>query len=896
MNNTIMTFWAKTSEEGDQWHALLWHLIDSGIVAKTLWDDALSESIKANFAEMLSLETDRARDLFAFWVSLHDIGKAGPAFQRKSVSGMKRVENAGFHFPSGSESIPGYHGFATTWILEDYFKESSSINVRFTNALALALGGHHGEFPSSNNITETAYRKFHLGDTDWKNAQNQLIAQLSTIFKPPTDWNPPQGQDQVNTLLFLLTGLTTTADWIASNNTFFYYDPTQLSLEEYLALSQKEASTALPALEWGGWKASGEPPDFFKIFPFPPNDLQISFIKETRNLISPFLVILEAPTGSGKTESALFLADTVLQKEHKSGFYIAMPSQATSNQMFERTFKFLKERYPQDRLNVQLVHGSALINESFKQLRINGVNQDVQKDEGQITGTDWFLPRKKSLLAPFGIGTVDQAFLSVMRCKHFYMRLFGLAHKVVIFDEVHAYDVYMLEIFKRLLSWLHAVNTSVVILSATLPASSRQEMIEAYSGHAEDVSPVKIEFPRVSISTINETRVVSLGKAPSNSVSLQWLKEENLISVLKEKLAMGGHAAIICNRVDHVIEIYEKLVEVFPKDEWSVFHSRFPYCWREVIEEQVKRRYGKDLANRPKSRSIVIATQVIEQSLDLDFDLMVSDLAPVDLLIQRIGRLHRHASITNPPSRPQTLVIPQVLFLLPNLENLMPTFGSDKHIYDPYILQRTWFVLQNKSELLLPEQTDCLIEKVYSGEYIEEIPLELWPEMQKAMNNMLHKEDNEALKASNQLVQNPGKKILGNLQPTFSEGNDPGSLSVMQTLTRNASASVQLVCLVQTPQGLVTLDQSIPVNLDLKPDFELIIACQRSTLTVTNHELVDHFLTQRLPSGWRKSSVLRSHIPVIFKEGIYENGDIHLILDREKGLCHEKKRKELKGG
>ena len=285
-------------------------------------------------------------------------------------------------------------------------------------------------------------------------------------------------------ILMLLLGLTTTADWLGSDERFFDYEDRFFSAEDYAQKAKVYAEKALRETGWsGGWMATGKSIDFEEMFPFTPNDIQSQVIESARELSSPSLLILEAPTGIGKTEAALYLADTWLQKGKGRGLYIAMPTQATSNQIFERTLEFLKNRYPEEKLNIHLAHGQAQWNEKMQTLKLSSLGES---SESRLRAESWFLPSKRTLLAPFGVGTVDQSLMAVLQTRHFYLRIFGLADKVVIFDEVHAYDTYMTTLFERLLGWLHSMGTTVILLSATLPEQTRQRLVSAYLDLAEN--------------------------------------------------------------------------------------------------------------------------------------------------------------------------------------------------------------------------------------------------------------------------------------------------------------------------------------------------------------------------------------------------------------------------
>ncbi len=887
-----LKLWAKYDETTQRWHPLLFHCLDSAFVAQKLWQAHLSESFKDQIAGLLNCSVDDAGSLFSYWVGLHDLGKAGPAFQRKVAQKEQELKKQGLSFPKVEPTDNAYHGYATTWILKDYFNQQG-FDPFFAPQLALALGGHHGEWQTAGEINNSPYRDNHCGNQDWAKLQAEILEQLKTILQPALNFEPPKNKEDRNTLLTLLTGLTTTADWIASNEIYFPYQPHLSDLSGYVKKSRSQAKNALKKIGWGDWKAEEKPIPFNKMFPFEANQIQEIILNQTRDLKSPFLMIVEAPTGSGKTEAAFYVTDTVLQREQKSGFYIAMPTQATSNQIFSRTKKFLKQRYPGESLNFHLVHGSASLNEDQALDRFQAVSQDQPKELAHLYSASWFLPRKKTLLAPFGVGTVDQTFLAVMKSKHFYMRLFGLSHKIIIFDEVHAYDVYMNTLFKRLLHWLRVVGCSVIILSATLPPSTRAELLAAYHPQAEsipDISPRQIPFPRLSIGTAAEQKQISLGETANRTIQLDWIEHtpEVIRDTLVDYLSQGGVAAVICNRVRRSQEIYQLVKQALPDAEVILFHSRYPYYLRKNIEETILEKFSKG-GSRPK-KAVVIATQVIEQSLDLDFDMLISDLAPADLIIQRVGRLKRHDQSTHKPARPQKFQKNNHLFLCkPQIEQERILFGGDEYVYEKYILYRSYFVLSERFALVLPEETDPLINFVYEPSALPDIPAAFAEDVEKARQKDLNDRAESQQKAGNQLIPLSHQTLIGNLSLTIHDEHDPSSSSVIRTLTRQFLPSVQLVCIFKIGEEFFLADGNLPINFDEEPGFNQLNHYLRSVITITQPEVTRYFFSSQVPPLWKKNKVLRSHYPLILENHIFETEKFTLRLDETLGIEFIKK-------
>jgi CRISPR-associated endonuclease/helicase Cas3 len=629
-----------------------------------------------------------------------------------------------------------------------------------------------------------------------------------------------------------------------------------------------------------------------KPFIVSPNSVQQKIMDEVAKTSLPALLILESPTGSGKTEAALYTADVWLQVQRGSGMYIAMPTQATSNQMYDRVTEFLRKRYADDILNLHLVHGGALLKDAAQAENI--YDEDKPDSQGGIRAETWFLPRKRTLLAPFGVGTVDQALMSVLQTRHFFVRMFGLQNKVVVFDEVHAYDTYMSKLFKRLLAWLRQIGVSVIMLSATLPEKTRRELTAAYRG-SDDIDLPPAEYPRLTIASGTEVKSISLETPSSRTVQLQQcdIQPQTIIEYLRTALQDGSCAAVVCNRVKRAQELYKeiKAAGLVPEEDLILFHARFPFARREEIEKSVLGKFGKGEngernSNRPK-KSIVIATQVIEQSLDLDFDYMVSDLAPIDLLIQRAGRLHRHTK--NDSTRPQRLRTPTLLIAFPQANDI-PKFGDDEYVYERSVMLKTWLALKGKSTITLPAETSPLIESVY-GEEVGIKDKALQKELEEAIQKAAENERSEIFNAVTRLIYEPDKEDLLSQPNNQLEEDDPTVHHAFRAMTRSADPGVSLICLHRV-NGAVCLDLkgTTPIDLSAKPDKELTKQLLRQNVNVQNRMVVDYFSKNKPEAAWKEVAALKYSVPVVFENGQFalESKNYTFILDRFLGLTLQK--------
>lgn len=877
--------WGKVDRKTGQVHPLVCHMLDVAYVTWMLWQEALTTSVRDQFANALSLDQEAAGRVIAFWAALHDLGKASPCFQRKYAPVQAELSKAGLSFPRlfSREVCP--HGTISAQVLEPLLETETGLPRRVAKRIARAVGGHHGEWPIPSDLD--ALRSSHLGDDSWQTVRCEIFEALVALFEPPA---VQQLGDtlQENAFLMLLSGLVSTADWIGSIRKYFPYVDAPVDPARYIETAKEQAHRTLHTLGWIGWQPPEQPLPFHRLFPFPPRPMQEAVVTLAQNLEEPSLVIIEAPTGSGKTESALYLADRWAHVGQQRGMYVAMPTMATSNQMFSRVYEFLERRYPDDLVNLHLIHSQARWREDMQDLTLETFDD---RKGGTLAAMAWFLPHKRSLLASFGVGTVDQALMCVLQARHFFMRLFGLSHKTVIFDEVHAYDIYMSTIFQRLLGWLRAVGASVVILSATLPAKTRRQLLDAYAD-ADKGNDREIDVPYPVVTWVNKagSGVLPLPAPPDHRIALEWVEQEPdaIAQRLDSGLGEGGCAAVICNTVGRAQEIYRALLkaDIVPASDLILFHAQYPFAWRNEIESRVLTSFGKIQNGDRPQKAIVVATQVIEQSLDLDFDLMVTDMAPVDLILQRAGRLHRHERET----RPDPLESPRLFIVAPDVQDDVPDFGKSVYIYERYVLLRSYLALQEHEALALPSETVDLIEAVYGDEndLLSNISAPLAEVLGKAREQMERNQAKEQDEAKKRLIAAPSSCRLMNISEALLEEEKPELHRSLQALTRLIGPSIPLVCLHRVDDCLsVEPDGSGPtVDLTQKPSSELTQELARYTIAVSHWAILDHFRAQPVPEGWREHTLLHTHRPAIFQDGVCELPGIPYVLrlSREVGL------------
>lgn len=673
---------AKTCPDGSPGTFVFDHCRYAGYVA-----EGLLALLPASVRGMLPPETP-------FLVSLHDVGKVSPGFEGKYFMALLKEKAPAFAKGWEGSYVTNHASVGARALMKLFGVDSSHPLVR-------AVVSHHG-FAADPPYPFTA-------DGEWQGERSALANALAEDFgtSPSVAVNAQAHVD-------LLAGITCVSDWIASDEEFFPPGERPLSSDE----GRRRAAVALARC--GFAKASFRHGLSFRdIFGFDPYPAQQAFLDEVG---SPGVYVLEAPMGMGKTESALYAAYRLVERGVHSGLYFALPTRLTSDRIHERVEQFLTA-VSATPAPVKLAHGQAWL----KEFETGGEGSDRAANRRP---PPWFNPSKRGLLFPFAVGTIDQALLSVLNVKHSFVRSFALAGKVVVLDEVHSYDAYTGTLLDDLVRRLRHLGCTVIILSATLTAARRKSLLG-------DGAPDADGYPLLTgIRADGGVVARPLEAPPSRTVRLRWIDAaaQSPIAAAVEKARAGCNVLCIANTVATAQEWFRTLKSEMVPGEFPVglLHAKFTSRDRERLEEEWMAKLGKpDREGRASTRphgSILVSTQIVEQSVDIDADWMLSELAPADMLLQRLGRLWRHERPERPVAEPELAVVcasmpPDDLSALPTkAKELEPAFGRGVWVYAPYVLLRTFEELRKRESIAVPDNIRGLLEAVYSDAVPETEP------------------------------------------------------------------------------------------------------------------------------------------------------------------------------
>ena len=923
LDKSTRSLWAKKEDKGSRffWLPLIVHLTDTMNTARWLWTNWISDRQRALCINSINPSNEEtAQNLAAFLGAVHDIGKATPAFQTQQGFQysadldhrlLERLERAGFSGISLlhlSDPRKTPHSVAGEYLLKKAFHVRDDIGS--------IIGGHHGKpvddpfcvedqsayvgnyFQSEDNHSEV-YMK-------WKCAQEEIFqwACSSSGFSGSESLPEISQPAQV-----IYSGLLIMADWISSNTEYFpLIDIDAEDVPDMNARYQRGITAWCADLPLQIQNYSSMDDLFRKRFGFLPRNFQEVVYTTISRINKPGIIILEAPMGLGKTEAALAAAEEVAAKTGSSGLFFGLPTQATSNSMFGRVYQWLETLTEEYGVNqsLRLNHGKAALNEDMNKLRDYSSSKDINIDDstaGSVFVNEWFEGRKKTALDDFVVGTVDGFLLTALKQKHLALRHLGFSKKVIIIDEVHAYDTYMQQYLEKAIQWMGAYRTPVILVSATLPEEKRKCLIAAYLKgmgvkRREIVFPESMtgtSYPLISYTEGREVQAqADFLPMEDKTVHIKKLREEELLDKIDELLRGGGVIGVIVNTVRKAQKLGNECKRRFGENTVDVLHSAFIAADRVNKEADLMKMIGKH-GKRP-SKKIIIGTQVIEQSLDIDFDVLITDLCPVDLLLQRIGRLHRHDI-----QRPERHREPSAYVMGTN-DQLDFDKGSER-IYGKYFLIRTQYCLPN--EIHIPSDIPILINKVYGEEepdYQGDLQ-QIYRESREQMEILKKKKADKALTYridSPREKMNPARNnLIGWLKdPDYSKSDETASAQV-----RDIVETVEVIALKKTGSGYGIFDKDTDLSgMIEQPQVAKEIAKQTLRLPsfVTMRlgvsrtiEFLEEYNRKYL-SDWQNQPWLEGTLGIIFNEdGYFHLDGILLKYDHQFGLREEKENEKI---
>lgn len=775
MGHSILRYWGKTGTESDDsptYHPLAYHCLDVTACGRALL--AVNPLLHRRLAKAAGLDESSLLGWASFLLSVHDLGKMADSFQQLEPRWMEHLQGRVTKQPrlERHDTLGWLLWHRHLGLLEDAEIREALVpqglcayDARsFVEPWLRAAAGHHGRPPRALGPGPSATTlKRHFPPTVVKDARAFILRSARKFLTPGVPWACQGGDEgelsdewvdsraaQFQNSSWLFAGFVVVADWLGSNTRWFHYETKPLEIDEYwstFAVPRAERAISESGLSQPRAPARAG----FQVLyeDFQPTELQ-QLAAKIPLAEGPQIFVIEEATGGGKTEAALTLAQRLIAAGEAQGVFLGLPTMATANAMFDRVERVHRLLFDQDGPEASLV-----LTHSKRHLRL--ALPESPPDEPYAEGgtaeetltaslacTQWLADgRKRALLASVGVGTIDQALLAVLPVRHQSVRVWGLAGKVLIVDEVHACDSYMQALLRTLLTFHAAFGGSAILLSATLPKKQRWQLVRAFQQGRGDTGPEleKDDYPlltRVAGEEVDEIDDLAARPEACREVEVEFLHSQDEVDELLLQAAREGRCACwIRNTVDDARESAERLGAQLG-DKVTLFHSRFTVADRNRIEGDVLESFGKASGPEERAGRVVVATQVVEQSLDVDFDVMVIDLCPVDLVLQRLGRLMRHRRRADgTPLRKKDapdLRGPAVLHILAPPFPEAPGEEPSEHWYKGMFERgafvypdhgRLWLgarVLRELGTLRIPEGCRALIDAVYGDEADGDIP------------------------------------------------------------------------------------------------------------------------------------------------------------------------------
>ena len=789
----LRQFWAKAQPFGqpgpERIHLLEHHLADVGACFESLMKIPTIRKRLATTGGLPDLHESLVARL-SLLAAFHDVGKVNVGFQtlvwrNEDLCGRRKPGRAG-HVADVVPVLTDEDRETADWFFSALGWWDHAISSwdnregETVCALFIAALSHHGR-PLKLDGGRSKYPQI------WRDFGSlhpqEYVARLGKLART---WFPAAFASDVPSLpsaaafQHMFLGLCNWADWIGSDECRFPF--VDQPHDNYILTARKRASEAIEAigLNLSDQRSSfGGVPDFPTLFELDgiPNAIQNAALNIP---LDKQLVIIESETGSGKTEAALLRFAKLYEAGKVDGIYFALPTRSAAVQMHQRVRRFTAKLFPQATPpSILAVSGyqSGADSEPVSMYEYDQRAAGVHPDP-----VPWASERaKRYLAAQIAVGTVDQAMMGALQVKNAHMRAACLSRNLLVVDEVHASDTYMRRIIKALLDAHLGVGGHALLMSATLGSAARQEWLSSGRLNPDDLIPldkaIKSPYPAVSTvgagpSPAGENDRKKRVSITANPVMHDFFSTASLALSAARK---GAKVLVVRNTVDYAIKTQSALEELASghdrgflfsvKATPTLHHGRFAAPDRRMLDGRVEELLGRP---RESGGCVVIGTQTLEQSLDIDADLLITDLCPVDVLLQRIGRLHRHAE----NARPDCYENPTCIVLLPDDGDLSPLLkrGSDRNGLGPHgcvyedlrILEATRRLISKHEVWDIPKMNRELVEKATHPEALESIVKEMGEEWRVHANDLEGGEIAEGLTAATAIIKRDKDFLVDN--------------------------------------------------------------------------------------------------------------------------------------
>lgn len=734
-------------------YPLLCHLLDTAAVVEALWNQSLSGLTKNTIRtgilndEDAPITMETTAKLVAFCAGMHDIGKGTPHWQRRVLQlpldhySLQRSLDSCLPLPEHAQEGMGVHQRNSAVYFSNISNRVSSAlgDQPVNDGIAMCLQGHHGLYEdfSPNEIEKIIHG---IRVPEWEATQQEIEQEILAVLDISPDdfvhidlWETPS--------IILTTGIVILADWIASRSDFILHQKNYDDPKEHYqrALAYAESFISGWGLERREWRENIGWTDIFPLYTEPmPFQQSVIDAVESKQISGAGLLMISAPMGAGKTETSLYAAANLGKDVDAKGIWMNLPTQATADAMFSRAIQVAGKVLQGDNHSVALLHSNASSAQAIEsisrknyRLGIDAITPQDQLLDGDMCTSaeendstnlfisEFLIEKRLGGMSDITVGTVDQMIKATTRLKHNQLRWLAVSENVVLLDEIHDFDPYTFGLIKKHVSWCGALGVPVIAISATLSGDSQRELVRAYwAGRENNASPSDQERfieESIPLDGIGSPAWFFAPLEPTHIERNQDIEDEvyplytTRLPVVKRFVPYvkrlvhtvvndnKGQALVVCNTVDQAVETYNALSE--RGYEAILLHSRMPQEDKAAIVDRILQMSGKPQEGLERKPYVLVSTQIVQQSMDIDFDVLISAFAPLDETLQRIGRIHRHDQKGN--RSPVYENAPEVYLLVPPfLETLFDGENSEEDFVTGIVPYSKWEQMSSYTTLM----------------------------------------------------------------------------------------------------------------------------------------------------------------------------------------------------